>query len=161
MLETILGGALGGVLRLAPEVLKYFDSKDERKHELRLGEQNLKLTELQQKGQIAVADRQLEGSQFTAAMAALQASIEAQAKPTGVKFIDGLAASVRPVITYWVFFLYAAVKTALLSMAIEANASLEQALAASWTAADDAMLSAILTFWFVGRVWERTVPRST
>ncbi len=161
MLETILGGALGGVLRLAPEVLKYFDSKDERKHELRLGEQNLKLTELQQKGQIAVADRQLEGSQFTAAMAALQASIESQAKPTGVKFIDGLAASVRPVITYWVFFLYAAVKTALLSMAIEANASLEQALAASWTAADDAMLSAILTFWFVGRVWERTVPRST
>ncbi len=160
MLETILGGALGGILRLAPEVLKFIDSKDERKHELKLGEQNLRLTELQQKGQLAIADRQVEGSQFTAAMAALQASIESQAKPTGIRWIDGLAASVRPIITYWIFFLYAAVKTALLSMAIDAHASLDQALAASWTAADDAMLSAVLTFWFVGRVWERTIPRS-
>ena len=155
MLETILGGAMGGLLRLAPEVLKFFDSKDERKHELRLGEQNLKLVEMQQKGQLAIADTEVQGKQFTAAMAAIQSGVEAQGKPTGIKFIDGLAASVRPIITYWVFFLYAAVKTALLSMAIEANSPLAEALAASWTAPDDAMLSAILTFWFVGRVWER------
>lgn len=158
MLETILGGALGGIARLAPEVLKFFDSKDERKHELRMGEQNLKLVELQQKGQLAVADVEVQGKQFTAAMEAIRAGVEAQGKPTGIRWVDALSSSVRPIITYWIFLLYAAVKTAVLSVAIETQASLENALMASWTASDDAMLSAVLTFWFVGRVWDKNRP---
>ena len=155
MLETILGGALGGILRLLPEVLKFFDSKNERSHELRMGEQNLRLTELQQKGQLAIADRTAEQAQFVSAMEAMQKGIEAQGKPTGIGWVDAMSATVRPVLTYWIFALYAAVKTALLAMSIEAHVSVESALAASWTAADDAMLSAVLTFWFVGRVWDK------
>ena len=161
MLETILGIVSGSIARLAPEVIKYFDSKNERKHELALGEQSLRLTEMQQKGQLAIADRTAEQAQFVAAMEAMQKGIEAQGKPSGVKWIDGLAASVRPVITYWVFFLYAAVKTAMVGIAIETQANAQEALAVAWTAADDAMLSAILTFWFIGRVWERKEPRVT
>lgn len=161
MLETIFGGLMGGILRILPEVLKYMDSKNERSHELKLGEQNLRLTELQQKGQLAIADRTAEQAQFVAAMEAMKSGIEAQGKATGIKWVDAMAATVRPVITYWIFLLYAAVKTAILSMAIEANASLEQALKNSWTQADDAMLAAIVTFWFVGRVWERREPRLT
>ena len=34
MMETLLGGVFGGLLRLAPEALKFFDQKNERKHEL-------------------------------------------------------------------------------------------------------------------------------
>ena len=30
----ILGSVLGGVFRLVPEVIKYFDKKNERQHEL-------------------------------------------------------------------------------------------------------------------------------
>jgi hypothetical protein len=159
MIETILGMVTGGVARIVPEVIKYFDSKNERKHELALGEQNLRLTELQQKGQLAIADRTAEQAQFVAAMEAMKSGIEAQGKPTGIKWVDAMAATVRPVITYWVFLLYAAVKVAMIGIAIEAEAAVEKALAASWGPADDAMLSAILTFWFVGRVWERKEPR--
>jgi hypothetical protein len=31
MFETLLGGVFGGLLRLAPEVFKIFDKKNERK----------------------------------------------------------------------------------------------------------------------------------
>ena len=161
MIETILGGALGAVARLAPEVIKYFDSKNERSHELRLGEQNLRLVELQQKGQLAIADRTAEQAQFVSAMQAMQAGIEAQGKPTGIKWVDAMAATVRPIITYWLFLLYAMVKAAMISIAIESQVGIEKALLASWGPADDAMLSAILTFWFVGRVWERKEPRQS
>ena len=34
MIETLLGGLLGGAFRLAPEVLKWFDRQGERGHEL-------------------------------------------------------------------------------------------------------------------------------
>jgi len=34
ILAGLLGGVFGGVFRLAPEVLKFIDKKDERKHEL-------------------------------------------------------------------------------------------------------------------------------
>jgi hypothetical protein len=152
---------MGGALRILPEILKFFDSKNERSHELRMGEQNLKLVQLQQAGQLAIADRTMEGNQFVSAMEAMRVGIEAQGKQTGIKWVDAMAATVRPIITYWIFILYAAVKTAILAMAVEAHVSLDKALAASWTAADDAMLSAVLTFWFVGRVWERKEPRAS
>ena len=34
MIETLLGGLLGGTFRLAPEILKWLDRKGERGHEL-------------------------------------------------------------------------------------------------------------------------------
>ena len=34
MIETLLGGLLGGAFRLAPEILKWLDRKGERGHEL-------------------------------------------------------------------------------------------------------------------------------
>ena len=34
-------------------------------------------------------------------------------------------------------------------------ATIYAAVAASWSPSDDAMLSAVLTFWFIGRVWDK------
>jgi hypothetical protein len=33
MIETLLGGLLGGAFRLAPELLKWLDRQGERRHE--------------------------------------------------------------------------------------------------------------------------------
>src|SRR5690606_9273658 len=46
-MEPILGGLLGGVARLAPEILKFFDRRNERKHELALAEHQLELIRVQ------------------------------------------------------------------------------------------------------------------
>jgi hypothetical protein len=46
MIETLVGGLLGGVFRLAPEVLKWLDRKGERGHELAMQEKALEFEKL-------------------------------------------------------------------------------------------------------------------
>ena len=41
MIETLLGGLLGGAFRLAPELLKWLDRKRERGHELSMQDKAL------------------------------------------------------------------------------------------------------------------------
>jgi len=71
------------------------------------------------------------------------------------KFVAAVSALVRPAVTYWFVVLYSAVKIAGIAMAIEAGGHWKDVLVSSWTQDDQAMLMLVLTFWFVGRVWER------
>jgi hypothetical protein len=41
MIETLLGGLLGGAFRLAPEILKWLDRQGERGHELAMQDKAL------------------------------------------------------------------------------------------------------------------------
>ena len=60
MIETLLGGLLGGAFRLAPEILKWMDRKGERSHELAMQDKALEFEKLrgaQRMGEIgATAD---------------------------------------------------------------------------------------------------------
>lgn len=156
MIETLLGGALGGILRMAPEVLKFLDRKAERQHELALGDQQFRLEQSRQQTDIHKADVELMQSQFVAALDAMKEGIKAQGQQTGIKWVDAIAATVRPFITYWIFGLYSVAKGAQIKLAMTAsNVSFAEAVKATWSASDDAMLAAVLTFWFIGRVWDR------
>ena len=46
MIETLLGGLLGGAFRLAPELLKWLDRKGERGHELAMQDKALEFEKL-------------------------------------------------------------------------------------------------------------------
>jgi len=46
MIETLLGGLLGGAFRLAPEFLKWLDRKGERGHELSMQDKALEFEKL-------------------------------------------------------------------------------------------------------------------
>ena len=46
MIETLLGGLLGGVFRLAPEILKWMDRNGERGHELAMQDKALEFEKL-------------------------------------------------------------------------------------------------------------------
>jgi hypothetical protein len=151
---------IGAIARLAPEVLAIIDKRGERKHELKMAEQNLKITQLQNEGKLAIVDREIEGKQFEAGVLALKAGIEAQGKPTGIRWIDALNASVRPVIAYWVFGLYSIAKLAQIEMARATGIGVSEAVQVSWTQFDGEMMSAVIMFFFVGRIWERGVMRS-
>jgi hypothetical protein len=159
MLETLIGGALGGILRLAPEVLSFMDKKNERKHELALGDQQYRVADLQFKQAREIKDLDVEQSQFGSAMDALKASIETQGKATGNVIIDSIVALVRPSVTFWIFSLYSAVKIAALDTALK-HADVATAVVSIWGPEDSSMLSAVIMFWFVGRVWDRQRPRT-
>lgn len=154
MLETLLGGVFGGVLRLAPEVFKIFDKKNEREHELRMVNAEMEFAKI--RGEIAM--RQTEAVMTMAEMDTMAQAFKEQsetAKNAG-KFVSAISALVRPTVTYAFLGLYAAVKIAAFLIAMEQNGNWKEVLISMWGADDLAVFNMILSFWFVGRVYERT-----
>ena len=159
-MEPLSGVVAGGLLRLAPEVIKLLDRKNERKHEIQLGDQQYKLAELQSKSDVMQKDLEVEGAQFASGMEVLKTSIEAQGEKTGVRWIDAVSAAIRPAVTSWYFVIYSFAKSAQLSLATKDGVPFDTALLSIWTPFDQEMLAAVLAFWFVGRIWDRTTSRS-
>lgn len=155
MLETLLGGLLGGAFRIAPEVLKLIDRKNERAHELKMQEKALEFEKLRGAQRMAEIGASADAAWNIGAIEALRESIIAQGKQSGVKWVDALSSSVRPVITYWFMALYCAAKTAAFLGAIDSGADWIPAVQAAWTEADQALWAGVLNFWFLGRVFDR------
>lgn len=155
ILETALGSLFGGALRLAPEVLKWLDRKNERAHEIAMQQLSLQAAREQSEAKLRELDAQASAAFDAGAMQALVESIKSQGQPTGIKFVDGISGLVRPVITFWFFGLYATARIAAFVVAVNTGTPALTALASVWTPEDHAMLSGILAFWFVGRVWDR------
>lgn len=154
MIETLLGGVFGGVLRLAPEVFKIFDKKNERSHELRMLEAEMEFAKV--RGEIAMrqADVQLQSAELDAMTAAIKEQ-SATAQAAG-KFVAAISALVRPTVTYMFLGLYAAVKVAAYMIAIQQGGDWKEVLTTMWGDDDLAVFNMILSFWFVGRVYERS-----
>lgn len=154
LLGTLLSGAGGAALRFAPELLKFFDRKNERAHELALQANQIEILRMQQDGKIAEIGA--EGAQQIATTTA-QTFLEAmrgQMQLTGSKLVDGLNMLVRPVTTYYILLLWGAKKIAEIWIAAQSTGALD-ALIRTWTEADQAMLTGVLSFWFVGRVFDK------
>ncbi len=78
MIETLLGGLLGGAFRLAPEILKWMDRKGERSHELAMQDKALEFEKLrgaQRMGEIGAA---ADAAWNTGAIEALREAVAAQ-----------------------------------------------------------------------------------
>lgn len=155
ILETLLGSLGGGILRLAPEVFKIFDAKNERAHELAMGKLSIEADKAKADASLAQAKEQHDATFDAGAMQALVESIKAQAQPSGIKWIDGLSSLVRPSLTFAFFGIYAAGRIATALMAFKAGVPALQVLAAIWTAEDQVVFAGILNFWYVGRVLDR------
>ena len=151
MIETLLGGLLGGTFRLAPEILKWLDRKGERGHELAMQDKALEFEKLRGAQRMAETD----AAWNLGAVETLREAMHGQGEKSGVGWADALSVSVRPVITYWFMALYCATKTAAFVGAIGANVDWIPAIQASWTEADQALWAGVLNFWFLGRVFDR------
>jgi hypothetical protein len=155
MIETLLGGLLGGAFRLAPEILKWLDRKGERGHELAMQDKALEFEKLRGAQRMAEIGAAAEAAWNVGAIEALREAVTAQGRLSGVTWIDALSASVRPVITYWFMGLYCAAKTAAFAAAVTAGAGWGEAILHAWTEADQALWAGVLNFWFLGRVFDR------
>lgn len=156
-MEALLGGVFGGLLRLAPEALKFFDAKNERKHELAMLEAEMKFAQV--KGELAM--RQTEAQMQVAEITAMTEAIKEQsatAQAAG-KVVAAISALVRPLITYIFVLLYVSVKVVGYSMAVAQGGDWKELLVASWGEEDMSTMTMLLTFWFTGRIFERTNKR--
>ena len=154
MIETLLGGLLGGVFRVVPEILKFFDAKNERAHELSMQDKAMEFQKIKGDQRIDEIETQGQADWDKGALDTLKEAIVGQMK-SGVAWIDGLSSSVRPIVTYWFMALYCAAKTAVFITAINAGSPWTDAIKLSWTEADQALWAGILNFWFLGRCFDK------
>lgn len=153
ILETLLSGVFGGLLRLAPEAMKLFDHKNEREHELKMLGLEHEFAKIQAETIIRQGQQQVNIKEFEA----IGAAIDEQSKTSQAAgwFIAAINALVRPMTTYLFLGCYFLVKLALYTMATEAGAAWNEVIVQLWNKDDIAILFMIISFWFVGRVYER------
>ena len=153
MIDSILGGLLGGIFRLAPEVLKWLDRKDERQHELDMLQKEMEFAKLRAEQAMHTVDAQVDMAQMDAIGKALEG--QATMAVAAGKFVAGISALVRPLVTYWVVALWTGVKIASIVLVYQGGGTWQEMLLRNWGPDDNAILSTILVFWFVGRALEK------
>jgi hypothetical protein len=149
----ILGSVFGGLFRMAPEVLKFFDKKNERQHELAMFARQCELETLRGQQKLAEIGAQREAAIDVGVMDAFQSAIEQQA--TMVKAAGGwaasLSASVRPVVTYWVLFVWSFIHVWFAWNAWIIGAPPVEVFKIMMSPDFSALLAGTINFWFLDR----------
>jgi len=157
MLDILSGGLLGsifgGLFRMAPEVLKFFDKKNERQHELNMFARQCELETLRGQQKLAEIGAQREAAVDVGVMDAFNTAIEQQA--TMVKAAGGwaasLSASVRPVVTYWVLFVWSFIHVWFAWNAWVTGAPPAEVFKMMMSPDFSALLAGTINFWFLDR----------
>ncbi len=148
MLMTLLGSITGGLFRLAPEFMKWFERKDERKHELAMLDKQMEADKL--RGQIAI-DQVNANIGVTEIQAIIEAT-KAQSVQSGVKWVDAANSLMRPLITFWwVIVLYTVALGAQYVALVQGGADGLEAIIKLWGPDEKAIVASIISFWFVDR----------
>lgn len=143
---ALLGSLLGLLGSALPEFFKATQAKRDAAHELAMFKLQCEHAEKLQAGKL---------QELTLSASVEEAKILHQPLPSvGIAFVDALAGSVRPVLTYLFFMTYVAVKAAQYDMLLnptlpwQTPMSAAQALLALWGEEDQAIFAAIMSFWF-------------
>jgi hypothetical protein len=149
----ILGSLLGGVFRLAPEVLKFFDKKNEREHELAMFKHQCELETLRGQQKLAEIGANREAAVDVGVMDAFNNAIVQQAEMVKAAggWVASLSASVRPVVTYWVMFIWSFVHVWFAWSAWLAGAPAVEVFKTMMTPDFSALLAGTINFWFLDR----------
>ena len=146
---SLIGTLIGFGTSIVPEVLGYFKQKQANEQELRMLEAKAKyasqLSELRVKELDAEAEIQETKSLY-----------EHDRTIDSGPIINSLRGSVRPVITYMFFLMFAAVKgTMIYAMITNQNLDWTIAIETAWDSDTAAVFSAIISFWFGNRAMSK------
>lgn len=151
---TILSMLGGGLMRLLPELMKLFTLKADQKHELAMMDKQAELADRTAANAFRMQEKQLDNAEVIALLGAQQAALEGQMQKTGFAWVDALNFLVRPITTYYFLGCYGIVKTAMIAVALR-HSDPWVAIIQCWGEQDASILSGILAFWFVGRVFDK------
>lgn len=162
----IVSALVGFASPFLPEVLKYYNRKQDNEHELAMmdlrlkqgaAEHTWKMDEINTQSDIA------EAIEVHKPMQSFGVQLLDAAKGHGLSgwalypafylfcLMDFLAGMVRPGVTYAAFAFYVSVKWAELTIARAANSGLSVALLQVWTSEDRAIVILVLSYWFGNR----------
>lgn len=150
----ILGSIFGGLFRLAPEVMKLVDRKNERAHEHKMFVLQTDLEKVRGAQRLQEIGAQHAMQVDVGVMDAVTAAINQQAemvKAAGKGWVASLSASVRPVVTYWVLFLWSFIHVWFAWNAYLVGATPKEVFATMMTADFAALVAGTINYWFLDR----------
>lgn len=142
---TAISGLLGFVASAFPDLLKLFRDAQDRKHEL-------VIMQLQMQQQAQGHAERLEEIGAQADIGEAKAIYKTYT--TGIRWVDALNGTVRPVIAYAFFLLYASVKAMQFS-AMPEGALLPWQIQALWSVEDQAIFAGIISFYYGQRAMSK------
>lgn len=154
MLMTLLSMFGGGLMRLLPEILGFLNKKTDNAHELAMLEKQFQLEQFRAGARYDELQLQGNTDETLKLLDAQREALKGQMQKTGIRWVDALNFLVRPLTTYYFLGFYGLVKLATLVVAMQ-QTNAWQAIIQVWTQDDAAILSGILAFWFVGRVFDK------
>lgn len=149
---TFLGSLLGFLGSAFPELLKTYRDQKDRLHELAILDRQMQM--LQQGHQARLEEINAHTD------ATVERALYNHARPTGVRWVDAMAGTVRPIITYAFFILYAILKYSQLMIAKETlgPGQWPEAFLNIWHLEDQALFATVVSFWFGQRMLQKVRP---
>ena len=135
---TLLASIAGFFTAIIPDILKIFTDRNDKKHELEIMDRQIKIQE-------SGINQRLEEVKINSEAAHIKALYNTF--KSGVIWADALNASVRPVLAYFFFSLYALIKY-FQFMVIAEIADQHLLLKTIWTIDDQAIFAGIISFYF-------------
>ena len=149
----LLGSVFGGLFRLAPELMKLMDRKNERQHELAMFEHQCQLEAQRGSQKLQEIGAQHAMAVDSGVVEALQGAIAQQTEMAKVAggWAASLSASVRPVVTYWVMAVWSAVYLVFMVQAWRDGLPAAEVFKVAMTADFAALLGGTINYWFLDR----------
>lgn len=154
MILSLLSMLGGGLLRMLPELIGFLNKKTDNAHELAMLDRQFQLEATRSAARVHEIEVQGDISQSISMLTAQTEALRGQMQKVGIWWVDAMNFLVRPLTTYLFLGMYCLVKVATLAVALR---SMDPwgAILQVWNADDGAILSGILAFWFVGRVFDK------
>ena len=149
----LLGSIFGGLFRLAPEFLKFLDRKNERLHELKMFGLQTELEKVRGAQKLdelgAQRDLAIDSGVLTAFNSVVQQQTEMVKAAGG--WVASLSASVRPVVTYWILFIWSFVHVWFAWNAWLLGAPPAEVFKTMMSPDFSALVAGTLNYWFLDR----------
>lgn len=149
----LLGSIFGGIFRLAPEVLKFLDRKNERQHELSMFSRQCELEQVRGEMKLAEISAERDKAIDTGVMTAFEAAINQQsemAKSAG-GWVASLSASVRPIVTYWILAIWSASHIWFAILASREGLPVQEVFKMIMSPDFAALVAGTFNYWFLDR----------
>lgn len=155
MFLTLLSMLGGGLMRMLPELMSFLNRKQDNEHELAMLDKQFQLESARQAAHLNEIQVQGDYAQDLALVQARQEAIKGQMQMTNIGFVDALNFLVRPAVTYFMVTMYALAKLAMYMIAMRSGLGGWDSILKVYDEEDRAILSGILSFWFLSRTLEK------
>lgn len=149
----ILGSLFGGLFRLAPELFKFLDRKNEREHELAMFDKQCDMEKARGEIKLMEIGAQRDMAIDAGVMDAFNAAINQQTEMVKAAggWVAALSASVRPIVTYWILAVWSFIHIWLAWNSWNTGMPPEMVFKTMMTADFSALVAGTINYWFLDR----------